>query len=53
MKPTCLKNVWDIAYQELLVVKYGHEVQTMKAECETKKPTGDERIGDTSKYLIK
>jgi len=48
-----MKDVWDVNFQELLVIGHGHETQTFKASCEIKKPSVDERIGDTSKYDIK
>ena len=53
-RPSCMKDVWDAEYQELLVIKHAHETQTLPTEwCDDKHPTGEERIGDTKRFDIK
>ena len=54
-KPTCNVDVWDLAYQELLVQAHAQDTQVLpKDNCEDTFITGDTILANNKKkYEIK
>jgi len=54
-RPTCMVDVWDTNYQELLILAHAQDTQVVaQASCEDKFVTGADIIAQNkSKYEIK
>ena len=54
-RPTCMVDVWDLAYQEKLVEAHAQDTQVLPTEgCDDKHLTGDDILNMNKKqYEIK